>query len=179
MHRIMLALILLWIFAPIAAASSQLSYTSRPGDWIGQGQKRSFDDSNASFRITASPDLTTLEVSVLSTDQREWLNLTLDGPAGIPLTVGEYSNASRYPFNASDATGLSVSTTGRGCNTLRGYFTIIALRFDPNGAVEHLEAQFTQMCEVFMPPLKGHVLIDKRKAPALRTGATRSVVNAR
>jgi len=166
MHRFMWFLIL-WIIAPAATATSQFTFISQPGDWIGQGQSRSFDESSARFRVEVAPDLTTITVSLISNDQSEWWDLSLDGPAGTPLAVGHYPNASRYPFNAPDSNGMAVSGPGRGCNTLRGEFAISALRFAPTGGIELLDATFSQMCEGFMPPLEGRVVIDKRPIAAL------------
>lgn len=43
--------------------------------------------------------------------------------AGDVLAPGTYTDATRFPFNGTGP-GLSVSGSGRGCNTLTGSFTV-------------------------------------------------------
>lgn len=72
--------------------------------------------------------------------------MSLEAPSGETLVVGEYLNATRYPFNRA---GLGVSIIGnfRGCNTLAGSFVIIHSSFGPNGEVNRFEATLEQTCE--------------------------------
>ena len=65
------------------------------------------------------------------------------GAGGDQLSPGSYQNVGRAPFNNANP-GLSVTGTGRGCNTVKGFFDVSALSVDSHGQVTTLEASFTR-----------------------------------
>ena len=64
----------------------------------------------------------------------------------MPLAVGTYTDATRYPFNSQASSGLSWHGEGRGCNTLRGSFSIDSLTYT-DGALASMDLRFEQRCE--------------------------------
>lgn len=138
--------------------STFLSFASTPGDWVGGGQTQRYNFSTGSWTATASPNRNEIHVSYdggIST----WWHLDLSAPQGQALAVGTYENATRWPFQASTAPGLSFTGSGRGCNTSRGRFVIHDLAIDPQGQVHRLHATFRQHCEGGASYLDGEINI--------------------
>ncbi len=71
--------------------------------------------------------------------------LDFAAPNNLPLTVGTYTGATRFPFQAPNEPGLSVVGDGAGCNTLTGNFTVLEAVYDANGVVS-FDATFEQFC---------------------------------
>jgi hypothetical protein len=141
------------------SGTTSFSFTSAPGDYIGQGLSESFDSSSATFTTGgyASVGATAGSLWVTVTTPTENWQVMLLPPAGQQLHPGTYQNALRAPFNGSSP-GLSVSGDGRGCNNDYGSFTVYQLGFASNGSLTQLDADFTQMCEsTTAPPLQGTV----------------------
>ena len=65
-------------------------------------------------------------------------------PEGRRLAPGYYSAARRYPFTPFN--GLSVSSTGAGCNELTGRFVILDISIGSDGTVDNFAADFEQHC---------------------------------
>jgi hypothetical protein len=65
----------------------------------------------------------------------------LDCPPG-DLTVGFYANAERLGGNTGP--GLDFSTSGRGDNTLTGYFNVLDISYDANHSLISFAADFVQ-----------------------------------
>ena len=146
------------------ASTTTLSFTSDPGDFIGQGLSRTYnlgDGSwNARYDTTNSGGHVAIRVENFSSGQDSWWwNVDLASPNGKPLTVGTYEAARRYPFQPDTQPGLDFSGTGRGCNTLTGRFVITELRLGAANSVDRLTATFEQNCEGSSPTLRGRVVI--------------------
>jgi hypothetical protein len=75
---------------------------------------------------------------------------------GSPLAAGYYPNVERFPFETAGHPGLAISGNASGCNKLCGSFWIHNISIGSTGVVEIL-ASFEQICECFMPPLRGCV----------------------
>ena len=127
----------------LAAAESEtyLSYVSAPGDYIGQGRSGTLV-APTQFRISGTAGSVTVSADTGS----EWWDVTLAAPKGQQLTTGSYENATRAPFNSTSG-GLSVTSTGRGCNQVNGRFTIFAISADTAGRITSLDATLTQVCD--------------------------------
>ena len=127
----------------LAAAESEtyLSYVSAPGDFIGQGRSGTLV-APTQFRISGTAGSVTVSADTGS----EWWDVTLAAPKGQQLTTGSYENATRAPFNSTSG-GLSVTSTGRGCNQVNGRFTIFAISADTAGRITSLDATLTQVCD--------------------------------
>ena len=137
-------LALVAVTAPAVAAGESetyVSYVSAPGDYIGQGRIATLAaPTQFSIRGTAG------SVTVSADAGSEWWDFTLAAPTGQQLTTGSYENATRAPFNSTYG-GLSVTSTGRGCNQVTGRFTIFAISADTAGRITSLDATLTQFCD--------------------------------
>ena len=87
----------------------------------------------------------------------DFWSVDLAAPASATLVPGVYEGATRWPFQAAGAPGLSVSGDGRGCNTLTGRFVVLEATYDVNGKVQSFAADFEQHCEGFVPALFGSI----------------------
>lgn len=72
----------------------------------------------------------------------------------VVLVPGSYPNATRYPFQASNAPGLAFSYNGSGCNTLAGSFNVSDAVMDGLDPVPlSFSATFQQHCPDAAGPL--------------------------
>jgi len=144
------------VTSPVSQAVTQLQMTSDPGDFIGQGMTY-----NLSSGITASASNNGSLVRVdyqNPNNSSDYWTIQFESPgANVPLAVGTYSGATRYPFNPEGTPGLSVTGQHRGSNTLTGTFTIQAISFSPTGSLQSLSATFEQHSEGATPALRGTV----------------------
>ena len=147
-------------------AASFLSFTSDPGDYIGQGQSRYFAPDTASFQSSSTQNNNHVNVIVLPFAGGFWY-LDMAAPNGAPLQPGSYENAVRYPFQGAAQPGLSFYGDGRGCNTLTGRFDVTEAKYGPAGYVERFHANFEQHCEGGTAALFGEVLISNPPPPPL------------
>lgn len=135
----------------LAETETYFSYASQPGDYIGQGRTGTLTAPTA-FSISGTAG----SVSFGADTGTERWDVTLAAPHGQQLSTGVYENAARAPFNDLQP-GLSVSSTGRGCNTVKGRFTVFAISADTAGRITSLDAEFTQFCEGGAAALTGTV----------------------
>lgn len=135
----------------MAETETYFSYASQPGDYIGQGQTATLT-APTEFAISGTAG----SVSFSADTGSQWWDVTLAAPRGEQLTTGVYENAARAPFNGAQP-GLSVSSTGRGCNTTKGRFTVYAISADTSGQITSLDADFTQFCDGGAGALTGTV----------------------
>ena len=142
-------------FGPLPPAPTNTSLTvhSDPGDYIGGGVDQTWTPADGTFTAAHSPGLTTISFNGGPT------NWTLDfaAPSGAELTAGPYEGAIRFPFQSPSTPGLSVSGSGRGCNTLTGRFDVLEAVYAPDGTVERFAADFEHHCEGGAPALRGSV----------------------
>lgn len=136
-----------------------LTFTSDPGDWVGQGLTRTYylGDGNWSARGDSQHIVIRVE-NFTVTGSSWWWSLDFAPPKGGSLTVASYNSARRYPFQPDDLPGLSFGGTGRGCNTSTGRFVIKELRVSA-GNVQRLSAEFEQSCDGQSAGLRGRVEI--------------------
>jgi hypothetical protein len=143
---------------------TMLTFTSEPGDYIGQGLSRTYHLGDglwsAHYDTLNSGGHVKIQVYAnnIATDGW-WWDLDLGSPKGKPLTVGTYEAARRYPFQPDTQPGLSFGGTGRGCNTLTGRFVISELVIGAGDFVDRLTATFEQNCEGVSATLRGRVVI--------------------
>jgi hypothetical protein len=138
-------------------ASSLFAFTSEAGDYIGQGRSRR--DTAPSTRIEGTVDSSgrTATISVNSSDGT-WWHLDFHAPQGRSLSPGTYEGATRAPFQAASAPGLSVFGDGRGCNTLTGRFIVHEISLT-SGRLVRFHASFEQHCEGGARGLFGEVAV--------------------
>jgi hypothetical protein len=137
-----------FLFACIVGAQAQvtsLTMVSDSGDYIGGGQFYYFTSADGNFTQEGS---STQHVSIDFTTPSF---AHFAAPSGQSLAPGNYTGATRYPFQASNQPGLSIVGDGRGCNTLTGSFQILQGSFDSVGNVLAFDATFVQYCEGARP----------------------------
>ncbi len=146
--------------------TGSLSFSGDSGDYISGGQSYSYSTGDQDgLTVSGSEDDSHVSVSVQGAGG-DWWDLDLAAPSGQALTAGTYSNATRYPFNASTAPGLDLDGNGRGCNELTGDFTVSDVVFGPDGYVQRLDATYEQHCEGGDAALRGEVHITNPAPPA-------------
>jgi len=148
---------LLTLAAPARAQVTSLSMTGDSGDYIGGGQTYFFTPTDGPFTVQISPDLSTVTVAFNTPSYSDWWYLDFAAPNAQPLAVGSYTGAARYPFQAANQAGLSVSGDGRGCNTLTGSFQVLQLTYGPGNTLASFDATFEQHCEGAVPALRGEI----------------------
>jgi len=136
-----------------------LYFNSEKGDYIGDGKEWFYDAYSSGIKPTFVSNQT---IQFAVTGGNDWWYLDFDAPDGESLEPGLYENATRYPFNPSNAPGLSFSGNGSGCNTLTGDFTVITNDTETNaqtGAkkLNQFAADFEQHCEGSTAALKGKI----------------------
>jgi hypothetical protein len=116
---------------------------SEQGDWIGQGVDYSYTPQNAT--ITASGNESFAYFSVRSGD--DWWSADFEADSGHLLLPGTtFTNATRYPFNATSSPGMDISGNGRGCNELTGTFTVDHAVYE-GGRLKEFAIRFEQHCK--------------------------------
>ena len=147
------------VAAPGAAAATvngSITMIGAQGDYISGGSQYLFD---APGTIAMSGNAGTVEVNTPSPVGAAF-GYTMDfaAPTGGQLSVGEYDNAERYPFESAGHPGLSIWGDGRGCNQDFGWFIIKDIHLDGSGNVNRFWALYEQHCEgSYAPPLFGEV----------------------
>jgi Putative Ig domain len=139
------------------AGVTSIVLNSDPGDYIGGGQTLVFVDTDGAFAAQSFGNGNAVRVSFNTPTYSHWWYLEFAAPDLLPLVVGPYEGAVRYPFQGSGQPGLSVSGDGRGCNTLTGRFDVRELVLGGADEVVSFRATFEQHCEGFAPALRGEV----------------------
>ncbi|MDR2988536.1 MAG: hypothetical protein LBV34_27240 [Nocardiopsaceae bacterium] len=148
--------------APVNAGTTSLTMTSQPGDFIGAGQTYNFTGANSVISVSGS--LAGLSAGLTSSDGQSW-SVDMFPATGAVLAVGNYPNATRYPFNGT-GNGLSVDGDSRGCDTLTGSFTVKQVAFSAvDNSLQHFDGTFVQHCEGQTPALTGE--LKYRSAPVI------------
>jgi hypothetical protein len=155
---------LVWV-GPASAQSTDLVLDSQPGDYIGQGRRQTLTTADGTFSARRNYD-NGVSVTFLSQPGNVLWSLDFAAPGNQLLAPGAYLNATRFPFQASTAPGLSVSGDGRGCNTLTGRFTVLEVVYGAGDAITSFAATFEQHCEGFAPALFGTIRVNAFDATA-------------
>lgn len=157
MKRFCIFLFVLAFSVFTATANAQvtsLTLNSDPGDYIGGGQSLFLTPADGTFSATTNFD-SGVSVSFFGPTHFWFLDFAAAG--NLPLTVGTYTGATRFPFQAFTEPGLSVDGDGRGCNTLTGSFTVLEIDYGSFGSVNSFDATFEQHCEGATAALRGEV----------------------
>lgn len=134
-----------------------LYLNSEPGDYIGQGQTQMFTPATGTFSSSSAIDNVASFSYFDTLNAGKWWHLYFASPWDTTLTPGTYLNATRWPFQADNVPGLSVSGEGRGSNGLTGQFTVLQALYDQSGRIVRFAADFEQHSEGAPPALFGQV----------------------
>jgi|HubBroStandDraft_5_1064220.scaffolds.fasta_scaffold364990_1 hypothetical protein len=148
----------------LGSSVTELQLESQPGDPIGLGLNYDFTPSDGSF-ILETPAPYVISFLFLGNEPGVFSDVEFAAPNNAPLIGGTtYTDAERYPFQASDQPGLNVDLDGRGLNTLAGSFTVLEAVYNSSGIIENLGITFVQtQTPTPAPPengsLTGHFII--------------------
>ena len=147
--------------------AARFSFTSESGDFVGQGLTRSYDlfDSQIVGRdvgYTTAVKANAVQFTV-EHGQENW-TVAFAAPKGQRLRAGEFSNATRFPFNDDGVPGLSMSGCGRGSNRSFGRFTVERIAFNRTGELTLFQGRFVQRSEMeTAPALSGEIYYAKAR----------------
>lgn len=113
----------------------------------------------ATFSVTRGGQ-NVISVSVTTPNYSSSNYITFAAPAGAPLAVGSYENATRYPVQASTEPGLSYYGSSSGCSTSTGRFEVKQIVYGSGDTIVSFHATFTQFCEGQSPPSMGEILFN-------------------
>ena len=142
------ALALFWLLAVALRADAQttaLYFDSQPGDYVGQGQTRTWTDAELTFILTLSPDRSQLTVTTAFDPTKDNWRLVFAGPRGTALGSGIYEPALDAPFQPPHLSGINVGGNGRGCDSV-GRFHVYELEVDSSAQVQRFAVDFEQHC---------------------------------
>lgn len=132
-------------------AATEFYYTSSPASWVGQGETVSVSpDLGFEFIVSRNFDngiSFSIRNDASGPAQSSWWYLDFAAPSGVPLSVGSYLGATRWPFQDAEKPGLSFSGNGRGNNRLTGMFNVLEVEYSPAGEVASFAADFLQYDE--------------------------------
>lgn len=136
-----------------ARSATLLSYISSPYSYVGHGETVSVGPEDG-FLFTPYPQGdNSLSISIINDFasnpdiSARWYYLDFAAPSNQPLTVGTYTDATRYPFQQAPSAGLSFSANGAGNNTLTGSFTVLEASYGEDGSLLSFAADFLQYDE--------------------------------
>jgi hypothetical protein len=144
---------------PAQAQTTSLTLNSQPGDFIGQGQTLTLTTNDGTFTARQNTP-NSVSIFFLGFQLGSFWLLDFAAPQGVPLSVGIYDGATRFPFQAPTGPGLDVAGDGRGCNTLTGRFEVLQIAVDAAGNVTSFAADFEQHCEGSTAALFGSIRIN-------------------
>ena len=139
---------------PPTDGTTAIVFNSETGDYIGQGLQQIFTPADGTFVAARNFDN---GVTISFNGGMNTWNLAFSAPGDALLVPGSYENATRWPFQSPTGAGLSISGSGRGCNTLTGRFDVLEAVYDTAGRVLRFAADFEQHCEGMEPALFGGV----------------------
>lgn len=137
-------------------SSGNYIYTeSDAGDYIGQGQSQTFTPASAT--ITVSGVDANLNVSVTGDGYSFWWYGNFAAMNSLTqLEPGYYGDLMRYPFHNPVRGGMDWSGSGRGCNTLTGWFVVDNVVYEA-GNLKAIDLRFSQNCEGAPEALRGKI----------------------
>lgn len=161
MKKMLLAIPMALLSMHAANADTTIELVSDAGDYIGQGQSYSYDDSNADIRYTRNYDNgITVRINNLPGAPSDWWTLNIAAPNNAEIQPGAYLGATRFPFQTIENPGLSFTGNGRGCNQSTGSFEVYDVAYDGGGNVTALSASFEQHCEDATPAFRGTIVFN-------------------
>lgn len=122
-------------FFSYSEAETLLFFHSEPGDFVGLGETKQYNELDGDFNVYQSgiysekPYMQIVFSNFLNPYPISWI-LFLGSPDNEKIQVGRYIDAIRFPNNIQGTPGLSFSGDGRGCNELYGSFTSVRLLFE-------------------------------------------------
>jgi hypothetical protein len=127
--------------------------TSDPGDTLVVADFQRSTPPNTQFTAQCGDS----HLYIFSSDAS--FSAGFSAPAGQPLRVGTYQNATRFLGLPGAAPGFGIAVNGRGCNMLTGQFVVKEVDVTATGSVNRFWAAFEQHCEGSAPALRGEIRV--------------------
>jgi hypothetical protein len=129
--------------------STYFSYSSDPGDYVGQGLSQTFRYADGYWLVQVDSLHRYLSVAANGPNWEWNFQLALAGVAGAPLTPGSYVGS------------VGVTLGDRGCNGANANvgYTLYDVRYDSDTIVRYLHATFQQRCGLSTAGLRGEIVI--------------------
>ena len=134
------------------ASGNYVYLQSDVGDYIGQGQTNTYTPASATFSVTANAGHLAIGVS----GTKQWTGDFQTMNTLTQLQPGYYAGLQRYPFHNPVLGGLDWSGDGRGCNTLKGWFTVDSVTY-VGSTLTAIDLRFEQHCEGGTTALHGAI----------------------
>ena len=126
-------------------------------DYVSLGKKIIKTQEKGNFSVSRDSNNQSHLEFTFESDESSW-SLNLKAPGDASLSVGEYLNATRYPFQGESSAGLDLSGEHRGCGRLYGQFEIFELEENAKNEIQKLAVNIKQSCESSeSPELKGYI----------------------
>ena len=143
---------------PAIAATGETSLFLRgeAGDFIVGDQTLFFTEADGSFTARRNASNGVSLSFVTPSFNHVWF-IDVAAPGSVPLTVGTYEAATRWPLQAVTEPGLRVIGDGRACLTLTGRFEVKQVVYGPGDVIVSFWAIFEQHCENAAPATFGEI----------------------
>jgi hypothetical protein len=148
-------------YPALRIVSGRLVYSGEPGEYLSQGRRVEVTSRTATFRMSNDP-IHGINITIDLGTPGDSYDFGISGANRAPLRAGTYKGAQRHLFQDPGHPGLDFSVPDRGCNEVRGDFTVKEIHYDAVGTVTALSADFTQYCDTNRTALHGS--IDVRRA---------------
>ena len=126
---------------------------NHPSDYIGLGRTYAFRSPRGTLLMSGGHDnYASYWVEVPGASY--WTGDFMTPRGGRVLRPGTYEEARRATFN-DEAPGMDIGGDHRGCNDLRGRYTIHELNRAPDGFITAFHVTFEQHCEFEEPAIRG------------------------
>ncbi len=136
---------LLGLAVPGFGQGSTFFFYSAPQSWIGQGESFTAAATNG-FTITAQRNVDN-GVSINITSPTRYWSIDFAAAGDVPLTPGQYNNATIWPTQGPSSPGMNFAGNGRTDSSLIGYFNVLAIEFGAGNAINRFDADFLQYDE--------------------------------
>src|SRR4051812_38126723 len=135
-----------------AQTTTALFFDSQPGDWIGQGLRRTWLSGELTFSMQSSPLGATIHADNFASAGSTWWDVSFAAPNGARLTPGTYEDATNFYVRSAVRAGIRIEGSGRGCQPT-GRFTVYEAVYDSGGLLTNFAADFEQHCDDGVPAL--------------------------
>lgn len=143
--------------APAVVRENFLRFESDAGDWVGQGESRSYEADDGVWQAVAyrPTHFRHLDVYAQDTGLTWAFSLTLASPPGEALRVGDYDGATT---DGVAGPRLSFGWASNGCSQITGRFVVHDLDVTTD-SLRYLRVSFEQHCEGKEPGLRGELSV--------------------
>jgi hypothetical protein len=137
------------------ASGTYVYLESESNDYIGQGQTRTYTQTNAQILMSTSGARVRITVS----GSEDWTGEFLASDDLDRIVIGFWGDLPLYPPANPDDGGISWSGEGRSCTSATGWFIVDRVGFS-GGEVSSIEMRFEQRCNGGQSVLRGKIRIE-------------------